>query len=165
MKLDSLRVSYLMGFFLIAGLLGFAAYIEVFQGIHPCPLCELQRVMLVALGIIFLLGSVLKFKKMRNIFLSFISLLVASIGIIFSGRQVYLQQLPPDSMGECGISLTYLFKIFPFSDAMKQLWRGGTECSQRGWEFLHLSLAAWSLIAFVILFFFVILQLKRIKTE
>ena len=75
----------------------------------------------------------------------------------------FLQHMPYSSLGDCGISLQYLFKIFPFTDAMKQLWQGGTECSQHGYEFLNLSLAEWSLIAFIVFFFFVILQLKRAK--
>src|SRR4029079_18710998 len=157
----STRLTYFIGFIIIAALLGMAAYLEVYEGINPCPLCILQRIVLIALGVIFFFGMVLRINKIGYFLFGVLGLIVSLGGILLSGRQVWLQNVPQNGLGECGVSLQYMFKIFPFTEALKHVWRGGTECSQRDWEFLHLSLAEWSLICFVIFFILVIVQLKR----
>lgn len=157
----SIRFTYLIGFFLIAGLLGLAVYLEVYEGINPCPLCVLQRMVLITLGVIFFFAMVFKINKIGQFLFGLVSLLVSLAGVLLAGRQVWLQHIPQNGMGECGISLQYMFKIFPFTEAIKHVWKGGIECSQHDWEFLHLSLAEWSLIWFVIFFILSLIQLKR----
>ena len=39
-------------------LLGFAYYLQHFQGLEPCPLCIFQRVAVAALGVAFLIAAV-----------------------------------------------------------------------------------------------------------
>lgn len=159
--IKSIRFTYLIGLMLIIGLLGAAAYLEIYKGINPCSLCILQRGVLVALGVIFLIALVLT-KKISHIICGCLGLITALLGILLAGRQVWLQHMPQNGSGECGISLPYLFKIFSFPEAIKHLWRGGIECSQHGWVFLHLSLAEWSLLWFLIFFILVMVQVKRV---
>lgn len=40
----------------VAGL-GFALYLEHFQGLEPCPMCIFQRVAMLAAGLMFLLAT------------------------------------------------------------------------------------------------------------
>ena len=82
-------------------------------------------------------------------------------GILLSGRQVWLQHVPPSSLGECGASLTYMFQTLPVMKVINHVWTGGIECSQQGWTFMYLSLAEWSLLGFLGFFVFAVLQLKR----
>lgn len=161
----SIRFSYFIGCMLIAALLGMAAYLEVYKGINPCPLCILQRIVLLTLGIIFFLAMALKIKKTGNILFGILGLITSLGGILLAGRQVWLQHAPPAGLGECGVSLQYMFKIFPLMEALKHVWQGGIECSQHGWVFMHLSLAEWSLLWFVLFFIFVIVQIKRAANE
>ena len=92
--------------------------------------------------------------------LNLISFATCFCGILLSGRQVWLQHVPPNGLGECGISLTYMFKIFPFTEALKHVWRGGTECSEQGFVFLNLSLAEWSLLWFILFFILFTYEIK-----
>jgi len=158
MNIDhNVRLRYFLGFLFIAAILVLAEYLEIYQGMIPCPLCMVQRYFLIALATIFLLGVVF---KRGQVFLGLLSLLAASGGILFSARQTCLQYYPKDTLGECGVSFDYMLKTLPFNEVIKEVWQGGMECSEKGWVFLGLSLAEWSLIAFVIFAIFSILQLK-----
>ena len=53
----SYRVSFLAGFLICVGLLGFALYAEYQLGMNPCPLCIFQRVGFLAMAVFFLLGA------------------------------------------------------------------------------------------------------------
>jgi disulfide bond formation protein DsbB len=158
----SIRFTYFIGFLLIVALLGTAAYLELYEGINPCPLCILQRIVLIALGVIFFFAMVFKTNRIVQYLLGLLGLMVSLGGVLLAGRQVWLQHIPQDGMGECGVSLQYMFKIFPFYEAIKHIWRGGIECSQHDWEFLRLSLAEWSFLWFVGFFILGLIQLKRL---
>lgn len=160
-KSQSFRLTYLLGLILIALLLGSAYYIEIFDHINPCPLCLLQRMCMAALGVIFIIGAFVKFKKCAHLFLGFLGFIVSISGLLLAGRQVWLQYSPPSTSGDCSASLSYLYDVLSIKDLLIQVWKGGMECSQTGGQFLHLSLAAWSLIAFSILFFMVLVQIIR----
>ncbi len=159
---NAFRFTYLLGFVLIAILLGSAFFLQIYKGVNPCPLCLLQRMVMATLGAIFFAGAVWRFKKWGSLLLGLLGLLAGASGILLSGRQVGLQVSPPSSSGDCAASLDYLFHVLSLKDFAKQVWQGGMECSQTGLEILHLSLAAWSFIVFTVLFFLTILQLIRI---
>lgn len=158
---SKIRFSYFLGFILITFLLGLAEYLEIYKGMIPCPLCMLQRVVLIALGVLFFVGMLLGMKGLAQVTVGLLSLLTSIGGILLSGRQVWLQHVPTTSHGECGVSLSYMFNALPLMDALKQTWTGGMECSQQGWVFLHLTLAEWSLLGFVGFFALAMIQLKR----
>lgn len=161
----SIRLTYFIGLLLIIFLLGLATYLEVYEGINPCPLCVMQRIVLIALGVIFFFAMLIKSNNFLHYFLGICSFIISLSGVLLSGRQVWLQHIPSHGMGECGISLQYLFKIFTFTEALQHLWKGGIECSQHDWEFLHLSLAEWSLLWFVVFFMLALFQLKRLLSK
>jgi disulfide bond formation protein DsbB len=160
-NIRTFRFAYLSGFIVIAILLGGAFYLQNYKGMSPCPLCLLQRIAMAALGVVFIVGAIFKFNKWGNVLLGLLGLLAAMSGALLAGRQVWLQLSPPSASGGCGASLSYIFNILSIKDALIQVWQGGMECSQTGWEFLHLSLAAWSLIGFAILLLLIILQIIR----
>ncbi len=71
------------------------------------------------------------------------------LGIFLAGRQVWLQHFPSPDNSECGVSIQYLMQVLPMNQVLEKIFAGSTECSQRGWEFLHLNMAEWALIWFV----------------
>ncbi len=160
-KNQTFRFTYLLGFILIAILLSCAFYLQAYQSINPCPLCLLQRMIMMALGAVFIVGAIFKLNKWGNLFLGLLGLLTSAGGVLLAGRQVWLQVSPPNSSGDCSASLSYIFHALSAKEALIQVWQGGMECSQTGWQFLHLSLAAWSLIGFTVLFLLALLQIIR----
>jgi len=159
-KTRSIQLGYFLGFIITLCFMGFTFFLQS-QGLIPCPLCLLQRIMMILLSLVFFIGMFSPFKKTGNIILGLIGLLITFAGMLLAGRQAWLQYIPPLNQGGCGVSLTYLLSILPITDVAKMIWQGGTECSELGWVFLGLSLAEWSLIIFGFFFLFVILQIKR----
>ena len=49
------------------------------------------------------------------------------------------------------MGLTYMLETLPFTDVLQKVFEGSGECAEKGWEFLHLSIAGWTLVFFVAL--------------
>src|SRR5579863_7737701 len=97
-KASKARLGYFFGFLCIVFLLALAEYLEVYKGMIPCPLCMLQRVVLIVLGVIFFVGMIFHMKKNGLFLIGLLSLLTCLGGILLSGRQVWLQHVPPSSL-------------------------------------------------------------------
>ena len=42
-----------------------------------------------------------------------------------------------------------MLDTLPFTDVFENVFEGSGECAEKGWEFLHLSLAAWMVVFFI----------------
>ena len=153
------RKIFILGLLTILGVLVASFYLEVIKGLQPCALCIMQRLFLMIVAVFFLLGSALPLKKCGAVFVSICATLGNIGGLIFAGRQVWLQHLPTKTMVDCGASLQFLLKALPFSQAMRKIFAGSSECSVVDWQLLYLSLAEWSLICFCFLLFLSVLAL------
>ena len=67
---------------------------------------------------------------------------VALLGAAVAGRHVYLQNLPPDRVPECGPGLDYILDAFPIGEALALILRGSGECAEVQWTFLGLTIPA-----------------------
>src|SRR5258706_15660751 len=56
-RLLSRRMGNLAGFLACAGMLAFGYYLQFAVGLEPCPLCIIQRILLFAAGVAFLLAA------------------------------------------------------------------------------------------------------------
>ena len=157
----SQRTLFLIGFLVSIGLNGITFYLQQYDGFIPCPLCVLQRIALGLLTIIFLLGILFAKKKIGYTITTCCAGITSILGMLLSGRQVWLQHLPADKNADCGVSLQYLINVLPYDQIISKILKGTAESSQKGWEFLHLSLAGWSLICFVSFFMLCLYQIKR----
>lgn len=155
----SSRIIFFISFLFICALLAFTYYLEA-TGFTPCPLCILQRYTLILLGVIFLLASIFALRKLSIYFFSFLATIVSLLGIGLSGRQVWLQH-SPNLQESCGASLQYMLQVFPIKRVLQEVFAGSAECTVKGWEFLSLSLAEWSLICFSLLLIVSISQIFR----
>ena len=160
MSLPTPRLTYFLGFICIAVLLSLALYLQIHDGMTPCPLCMLQRIMLMVLGVLFFLGALFKLNSLTHRLLAFLTCASALLGGILAGRQVWLQHLPPAG-GDCGASLDYMMQVLPLTEVIKKVFIGGTECSQVNWTLWNVSLAELSLLCFAGLFVVSMWQLFR----
>jgi len=154
----SVRVNYLYGLIIIGALLSFAIYLQIYDGVVPCPLCLMQRLVMILLGIIFILAVVLPWKRLGNLIIGMLSLFVSMLGIVLAGRQVWLQHFPPLGLDECAVSLQYMVKALPMNEVIMRAFNGSEECTRKVWMFMHLSLAEWSLICFILFLWFSVHQ-------
>ncbi len=88
-------------------------------------------------------------------------LLIGGAGVAIAGRQVWLQSLPKDQVPSCGMGLSYMLDTLPFTDVLQRVFEGSGECAEKGWEFLHLSIAGWSLVFFVAMIFTAFAVIRR----
>ena len=145
------RLGYLAGFLACAGLLAFALYLQYYEYQDPCPLCILQRVVFIALSIVFLAGALHGPQRTGARVYSALLVVISLIGAGISTRHVWLQHLPKDKVPECGPGLEFMLSKFPLFDAFEKIFRGSGECAETGWTLFKLSIAGWALVWFVLL--------------
>lgn len=131
--------------------LGFAFYLEIYMGLKPCPLCTIQRLILLTTLLLFLLATLLPMINFARRFYHFIVFLVASSGVVVATRHVWLTMQPVYKMPNCEASISLMMKYLPFKEVAKLILQGGGDCHLITWRFLYLSLPEWSLICFVCL--------------
>src|SRR5258706_10367242 len=110
----SRRIGNLVGFLVCAGMLAFGYYLQFVAGLEPCPLCIIQRILLFAVGVAFLvaalhhpagrLGAGLYGGGIASI---------PAIGIPGAGRHLWLQNPPPGKRPPRRPPLPYLLSTLP----------------------------------------------------
>ena len=110
-RINQKGVSLLI-FLSCAFFLCFAFYLELVEGLDPCPLCKLQRACMAIGGGLALIASLHSPEKKGFRGYAIFQALFFSTGGTLAGRQIYLQSLPPDLVPSCGPDLNYLLEIF-----------------------------------------------------
>lgn len=145
----SKRWLYLAGALFASGLMGFGLYLQYVKHQDPCPLCMVQRVIFIAILVMFALAALHNPQRIgQRIYAALIGLL-ALTGIGVAARHIWIQNLPPDQVPACGPGLDYMLETMPMADVLKQLLHGSGECAEKGWTFLTLGIPEWSLLCYV----------------
>jgi disulfide bond formation protein DsbB len=154
---------YLAGFLFASSLMGFGLYLQYVKHQDPCPLCMVQRVIFIAILVLFLLASTHGPKRTgERIYAALISLLSLT-GVAVAARHIWIQHLPADQVPACGPGLDYMLETMPMANVLKELMHGSGECAARGWTFLTLGIPEWSLLCYLALGFWVVLIAVRGK--
>ena len=152
MMLVTRRKLFLTGFLISVLLIVYVLYTQYVLGLEPCPLCILQRVAVIALGVSFLLLALRPPQRKQSKFLTSILLvMISSAGAGIAARHVWLQNLPPDKVPGCGPGLDFMMANFPLSDVLEMVFSGSGECAEISWSFAFLSMPAWVLIWLIVL--------------
>lgn len=153
----SKRWLYLTGALVVAGLFGSALYLQYVLRQDPCPLCMVQRVIFIAIGVLFFIAALHNAKLVGAKIYSVLISLVALTGVGVASRHIWIQHLPADQVPACGPGLDFMLKHFPMSDVLQELMHGSGECATKGWTFLTLGIPEWSLVWYVLLGVFAVL--------
>jgi protein dithiol:quinone oxidoreductase len=132
-------------------LLGYAYYLQYFQGLEPCPLCVFQRAAVFALGIVFLIAALHGPARAGARAYGVLIGLTSLAGIAVAARHLYIQSLPPGQVPACGATLDYMLEVFPLVDVIRKVLTASGECGVVDWKFLGLSMPAWVLICLAVL--------------
>jgi protein dithiol:quinone oxidoreductase len=141
------RTANLIGLLWCAALIAYALYVQYGLGQEPCPLCILQRVAVIAVGVVFL-AAVLhdaaddRFARIYGVLI----VLAALAGIGVAARHMWILAQPPGSVAECGASLDYMMDVLPLHEVLAKVLTGSGECAKVTWEFLGISMPAWVLL-------------------
>jgi disulfide bond formation protein DsbB len=141
---------YTLGAAICAGLIGFALYLQYVKGTDPCPLCMLQRIGFIGIGAVCTIAAIHRPGRIGTVIYGAALMVFATAGGAVAARQVWLQSLPKNMVPECGPGLDYILDRFPLSKAIDMIVRGSGECAEKGWTWLGLSIAGWSLVWFVL---------------
>lgn len=150
MTIPSKRILNFIGFAACVGMMGFALFAQYGLMLDPCPLCVLQRVAVIGLGIVFLIAALHNPKGWGSRFYAVFVALIAASGASVAGWHARLQHLPASEVPACGPGLDYMLDNFPLGDALKMVFKGSGECAEIVWQFLGLSMPAWVFIILLI---------------
>ena len=129
------------------GLLGFGLYLQHVVGLEPCPMCIVQRYVMVLIALVALVGAA--FGSRLAAWITGGGLLVLSLGGAYvAARQSWLQWYPPELVS-CGRDFYGMIETFPLKRAIPMIFKGGGDCTQVDWTFLGGSIANWSFVCFV----------------
>jgi protein dithiol:quinone oxidoreductase len=147
----SRRWLYLLGAVTVVAMFCSALYLQHVLRQDPCPLCMVQRVIYIVIGVLFLLAALHNAKPLGAKIYSALIALVALSGVGVASRHIWIQHLPKDQVPACGPGLNYMLNHFPMADVLQELMHGSGECAAKGWTFLTLGIPEWSLVGYVLL--------------
>ena len=125
-----------------------ALYMEHAMGLEPCPLCILQRIAVIATGVVALIAALSNPGILGIRIFGVISVFTASLGAALSIRQLWLQTLPEDEIPACGPGLDYLMDVFPLTAVLSMILTGDGSCAEVVWSLFGINIPGWTLIGF-----------------
>ena len=161
MPLASPRSLYSLAFLGCLALMAAALYLEHVVGLEPCPLCIIQRVCVIGFGLVCLVAALHAPARPGRRAYAGLALLFAAAGGATAGRQIYLQGVPADQLPACLPSLEYMMDALPFQEIVRLVLHGSADCAEVSWTLFGMSIPEWSLLGFVALLGFALLQLLR----
>jgi len=147
------RAQMLFGAIVCAALIGYAVYVEKHMLMMPCPLCILQRVAVIGVGLVGLVGALHGPKSAggRRAY-GVLAFLFAVAGACVAGRHLWIQSLPADQVPLCNsMGIDYMLDAMPMLDVLRTILTGSGECAKVDWTWLGLSMPGWTLVCFVLL--------------
>lgn len=161
MPLVSSRTLFLLAFVGCLLIMAGALYLEHVVGLQPCPLCVVQRVCVMLFGLLCLLAALHGPGMLGQRLYAGLLMLITLTGAGTAARQVWLQSVPADQLPSCIPPLDYLMDTLPFQEIVRVVLHGSADCAEVSWTLFTLSVAEWSLLAFVGMLVFALLQMFR----
>ena len=130
-------------------MLAFGLYLQHVQGLEPCPMCIVQRYLLVLVAVV---AGVTAFSHRFTLLALGAGLMavLAALGAFVAARQSFLQWYPPEN-ASCGRDLFGMIETFPLRRAIPMIFKGSGDCTKIDLTFLGLSIANWSFLCFVVI--------------
>ena len=160
------RALVLMGLVPVA-LLMVGLYLQHVVGLVPCPMCIVQRYLMVIFAITAFLLAAFRSGKVQAVAYALLAL-ESLAGAYVAATQSWLQWYPPEVV-MCGRDFYGMIETFPLKRAIPMIFKGGGDCSVVDWTLLGGSVANWSFVAFLglslvsLLSFFIVIKGVRVK--
>ncbi|RPI61724.1 MAG: disulfide bond formation protein B [Lysobacterales bacterium] len=131
--------------------MSYALYAQHVLGLDVCPLCVLQRMIIITLGLVLAVAALHAPRGAGARVYAVLGALVALVGMGVSGWHVRLQNLPPGEVPSCGPGYDYIMDTFGPLEGLSMIFTASGECAEVNWSWLGLSMPAWVFIWFVAL--------------
>ena len=143
------KTLFLLIFMACVGLMAAAYYFEYVMYLDPCPLCMMQRIAVMLVGLLALSGFIFSGSQVKQAVHGVLMLLASILGMAVAGRHIWIQNLPADEVPTCGPSLEYMVETLPWAEVLSVMLKGDGNCVETQWSFVGLSMPEWVLVAFV----------------
>lgn len=160
-RTTSVRWLYLAGAIVVAIMFAYALYLQYVLRQEPCPLCMIQRLIFIAIGMTFFAAALHNPKRIAARVYSGLVILLTLSGMAVAGRHIWIQHLPKDQVPACGPGLEFMLQNFPMADVWQELMHGSGECAAKSWTFLTLGIPEWSLVSYLMLGIWAVLLMFR----
>lgn len=164
-SLSNPRTGFAVVLLACLGLLGFAYYSQYSMMLDPCPMCILQRIAFMIMAVFALIGLVHGSRgKARWVWTT--GILAGGVwGAITAGRHVWIQNLPPDQVPDCGPGFEYNMEMFGLGEALRAAFAGSGDCAEIDWSLWGLSMPGWTFLWYVGLMIFMVVAAARVKSH
>jgi len=152
---------YLAGFFISVALLASAYYFEYQMFLEPCPLCIVQRIATLGIGVGCLLAFFARNTRWPQIAALLFTLMSGVFGTWVANRHIWIQGLPEDQVPACGPSLDYMMEILPINELITFMLQGSGSCADVAWQFVGMSMPEWTRVIFIAFTLVTLLGLAR----
>lgn len=165
MHLARTRSLFFLAFLACALMAGVAVALQDAVGSTPCPLCLVQRALMLACSAICLIAAVHVPGRQGWRVYSGVLAFIALIGAATAARQVWLQDSPPEDLAACLENLQHLLNTQSFAKVVYLMLIGEAGCSEITWTLFGISLPEWSLLAFsgisLFAFYYLFIEFRR----
>jgi disulfide bond formation protein DsbB len=128
-------------------MMAYAFFVQYVEHLSPCNMCMLQRFGVVAVGAAFLLAALHNPGRAGAVVYALLIAVTAGATAATSGRQVWMQAQPLGSLPSCGADFWTMLDMFPVTEVVTRILKGGAECQVITWSLFGLSMAAWVMLA------------------
>ncbi len=128
-------------------LLSFGLYLQHGVGLVPCPMCIVQRYVMVLIAVVAGVGALLPGRQ-TCLGVGGLTTVLGASGAYVAARQSWLQWYPPEVVS-CGRDFYGMIETFPLQRAIPMIFKGGGDCSAVDWTLLGGSIANWSFLCFL----------------
>ncbi len=112
-----------------------------------CPLCIIQRMLYLLLGIVAGIGIAVAGHPAGRRVAAAVTAVIAAIGVFVAGYQVWIQRFARDT--NCSADMPWWEQWVEWAgERVPLLFQANGLCSDPAWKFIGLSIAEWSLLAF-----------------
>jgi protein dithiol:quinone oxidoreductase len=129
-----------------ATMMGFALFAQYGLHLTPCNMCVLQRIAVVALGLVFLAAALHDPASSGARLYAVLIAVVAAAGVAVAARHIWMSMQPLGSLPSCGADFYTMLRIIPVTQVIEKVWNGGGECQLVQWRLLGLSMQTWVLV-------------------
>ncbi|MEM7304950.1 MAG: disulfide bond formation protein B, partial [Pseudomonadota bacterium] len=150
------KINLLIIFIVIASMAFAVFYLEGVLYLEPCPLCMVDRMILVFIAGIALIALIHNSHSIMLWVYSLLAGIFSIAGIAVAARHIWLQGLPPDQVPECGPDLAYMMDVFPLAEVIKKVLSGSGQCAEVSWTFMGLTIPEQTLLLFIFLLILII---------
>lgn len=147
---QSPRALFVVACVMSFGLVGGGVLMAQLLNLAACPLCIIQRMLYLLLGLVAAFGIALAARPLGRRIAAVAMAAVAATGLFVAGYQIWLQRFARDT--KCAVDTPWWEQLVDWAGArLPLLFQPNGLCSDAAWKFLGLSIAEWSSMAFATL--------------